>query len=100
MGLHHVHRVGVGGGVGASDPTRDGFVQRYFARITEGFEGALGRANARGELRAAVDPATEARFLTAAVLGIFVLFRAAAPVTTVRDAAAGAVTHANRLRRR
>jgi TetR/AcrR family transcriptional repressor of nem operon len=84
--------------LGPRDPNGAGFVERYFERLSRGFHVALVGAHGRGELRADVDPRGEAEFLTASMLGLFVMLRANAPSTRIGDAAAAAVRHLDGLR--
>ena len=67
---------------GATDKATRRFVDRYFERLTDAFENALG-----------VDTIAQARFLTSAVLGIAVLVRAKAPSAIVEGAAEVALAH-------
>jgi TetR/AcrR family transcriptional repressor of nem operon len=78
---------------GPSDPSGAGFVQRYFERLSGAFHTALGNASRSGRLRASVDPRAEAEFLTAAVLGLFVMLRAQAPPAVIESAARVAIDH-------
>jgi TetR/AcrR family transcriptional regulator, transcriptional repressor for nem operon len=80
--------------LGPTDPSGAGFVQRYFARLSEAFYVAL----SRGELRHAADPRKEADFFTASVLGLFVMLRAKALPTTIENAALVAIKHLEDLR--
>lgn len=83
---------------GAEDPTGAGHVAQYFRRLTGAFRNALDNARKRGELRDGVDPGAEADFLTAAVLGLFVMIRAKAPVPMIANAAQRATEHLSALR--
>jgi TetR/AcrR family transcriptional repressor of nem operon len=83
---------------GPDDPSGAGFVQRYFERLSKAFHSALDNAHGKGELRASVDPREEAGFFTASVLGLFVMLRAKAPPTVIRNAARVAVDHLEALR--
>jgi len=83
---------------GPDDPSGAGFVQRYFARLSEAFSAALHNASGNGELRPSVKPRTEAGFFTASVLGMFVMLRAKAPSTVVEDAARVAIGYLEALR--
>jgi TetR/AcrR family transcriptional repressor of nem operon len=83
---------------GSDDPSGAGFVQRYFERLSSAFHAALEHAYRGGELRASVDPRREADFLTASVLGLFVLLRAKAPSTVIEGAAHVAIEHLEALR--
>lgn len=83
---------------GPDDPSGGGFVQRYFGRLSEAFFAALDNAHGRGELRLSVEPRTEAGFLTASVLGMFVMLRAKAPPTVIKSAARVAIEHVENLR--
>lgn len=78
---------------GPNDPTGSAAVQRYFERLSGAFSNALGNARARGELDQSVDPAKEAGFLTATVLGVFVMLRANAPREAIENAAGSAIAH-------
>ncbi len=83
---------------GPEDPGGQGFVQRYFERLSAAFRAALGNARDLGELRSEVDPRAEASFFTAAVVGLFVLLRARAPEKVVEEAVRIAVEHLEGLR--
>lgn len=54
-------------------------------RMTAGFRNALKHARERGEVRADLDPAATASFLTSAFHGIAVLARAKAPARRIED---------------
>ena len=84
--------------LGPEDPSGAGFVQRYFERLSNAFHAALDNADGRGELRPSADLRSEAGFLTASVLGMFVMLRAKAPPTVVEDAARVAIEHLEALR--
>jgi TetR/AcrR family transcriptional repressor of nem operon len=83
---------------GPVDPGGAGFVQRYFKRLSSAFYTALENACNRGELQNSVSPRVEADFLTAAVLGMFVMIRAKAPPTFIENAAKTAIEHLEGLR--
>lgn len=83
---------------GPHDPSGAGFVQQYFVRLSRAFDAALSNAHATGELRSTVDPREEAEFLTASVLGLFVMLRATAPASAIETAAGAAVKHLETLR--
>ena len=83
---------------GPSDPTGDGFIQRYFERLSSAFRNALGNAVDQGQLAKSVNPGVEASFLTSSVLGMFVMLRAKAPELTIKFAAQAAIDHLNALR--
>jgi TetR/AcrR family transcriptional repressor of nem operon len=83
---------------GPDDPSGAGFVQQYFQRLSGAFHAALENAHRGGELRASVDPRREADFLTASVLGLFVMLRAKAPSTVIEHAAHVAIEHLEALR--
>jgi AcrR family transcriptional regulator len=86
------------GEFGPDDPSGAGFVQQYFARLSEAFYGALDNARGKGELRRSVDPREEGGFFTASVLGLFVMLRAKAPPTVIESAARVAIEHLEALR--
>ena len=83
---------------GPDDPGGEQFVQRYFERLTGAFCRALDNAHRTGELRTSVNPREEAAFFTAAVLGLFVMLRAAAPPKTIKSATQIAINHLEALR--
>lgn len=83
---------------GPSDPTGDGFIQKYFERLSSAFRNALGNAVAQGQLARSVNPGAEASFLTSSVLGMFVMLRAKAPELTIKYSAQAAIDHLNALR--
>lgn len=83
--------------LGPRDRSGAGFVQRYLKRLSAAFRSALGNANARGELPASVDPARQAEFFTATVLGLFVMLRAQAPASAIESAAQIATRHLDML---
>ena len=70
----------------------------YFDRLSRAFQTAIDNAQRRGEARDAVDPQQEAAFLTATVLGLFVMLRAAAPSAAIDHAAQAAINHTQTLR--
>ena len=78
---------------GATDLTGARFVERYFDRLSSAFTNALTRAQDAGQLRASVDPAREASFLTASMLGLFVMLRAEASPSMIQDATRVALDH-------
>jgi TetR/AcrR family transcriptional repressor of nem operon len=82
---------------GPRDPSGAGFVQRYFERLSHAFHAALRNARDEGELPASVDPRVQAHFLTAPVLGLFVMLRAEAPPAAIRGAAEAAIAHLEAL---
>lgn len=82
---------------GLNDLTSIGFVQRYFARLSQAFFLALNNARNRGELRRAVEPRKEASFFTALILGILVMLRAGTPQAIIEDAALVAIQHLTSL---
>lgn len=83
---------------GPTDPSGAGFTDRYFERLSSAFTTALGNAQSKGTLRDDADPQQEAHFLTASVLGIFVMLRAKAPVASIRAATNVAIDHVESLR--
>jgi TetR/AcrR family transcriptional repressor of nem operon len=70
---------------GPEDPGGAGYVKRYFERLAKAFHSALNNSQSRGELQETVDTSKEAEFLTATVLGLFVMLRARAPHTAIRS---------------
>mgnify|MGYP001822440102 FL=1 len=84
--------------LGSYDPSGAGFVPEYFDRLSRAFQTAIDNAQRRGEARGAVDPQQEAAFLTATVLGLFVMLRAAAPSAAIDHAAQAAINHTQTLR--
>ena len=83
---------------GPKDPSGAGFVQGYLERLSRAFLAALGNAHGKGELRNTVDPSEEAEFLTASVLGMFVMLRAAAPKAAIESVSRAAIKHLDALR--
>jgi TetR/AcrR family transcriptional repressor of nem operon len=84
---------------GKNDPGGAGFVERYFERLTGAFFASLTSARDLGEVGDSIDLGEEANFLTALVLGLFVLIRAKAPSTTIQGAALVAINHLDALGR-
>jgi TetR/AcrR family transcriptional regulator, transcriptional repressor for nem operon len=82
---------------GAADPSGQGFVKRYFARVSSAFEAALAYSRANGDLRQDVDPQVEAAFFTSTTVGMFVMLRAKVPAEVIQAAAEGAIAHLERL---
>lgn len=82
---------------GPHDPSGAGFVERYFERLSSAFHGALDNARSHGELHDSANPRDEAAFLTASVLGLFVMLRAQAPPRTIQNAARIAIEHLEAL---
>jgi TetR/AcrR family transcriptional repressor of nem operon len=83
---------------GPEDPSGAGFIQRYFDRVSASFLSALENARSNGQLSKSVNPEKEAGFLTASVLGMFVMLRAQAPVPVIRGAAQVAIEHLEAIR--
>lgn len=83
--------------LGPHDPSGAGYVHRYFERLATAFRAALHHAHLKGELRRSVDPREEAEFLTASVLGLFVMLRASAPHSVIESAARAAIRHLEAL---
>ncbi|MCH8978836.1 MAG: TetR/AcrR family transcriptional regulator [Armatimonadetes bacterium] len=79
--------------LGPEDPGGQSFVRRYFDRLSGGFQNALQNAQRAGVVRTTVDPLDESRFLTASVLGIFVMLRAQAAPEVIEGAAHVALQH-------
>lgn len=84
--------------LGSEDPTSTEAIPRYLERITSAFKFALDDAARNAEIRDTVDTTREAQFLTAAVLGIFVMLRAAAPPRAISATAAAAIDHVASLK--
>lgn len=84
--------------LGGADPSRERFVPRYLERVHAAFLNALKNAQRAGELTPELAPGDEARFLTTAALGIFVLVRARAAPAAIQGAARAAKRHVERLR--
>ena len=78
---------------GPADPSGAAFVQRYFKRLSQAFYQALKNVQRRGELRNEVALQGEADFLTASTLGLFVMIRAEAPPTIIKNSANMAIEH-------
>lgn len=83
---------------GPVDPTGSGFIQRYFARLSDSFLTALTNAKEKGEIQPTVDLKKEADFFTSSILGLFVLLRAKAPKETIRNAAHAGIDHLYSIR--
>ena len=83
---------------GPDDPSGGGFVQRYFERLSSAFRAALTNARKEGVLARSADPEREASFLTASVLGLFVMLRAKAPPEVIDHAGRVAIRHVEALR--
>ncbi len=80
------------------DSSGERFVQRYFGRVQAAFQNALANARRTGELLGGVVAVDEARFLTAAALGIFVMVRARSAPIIVQGAGRVAKRHLDTLR--
>lgn len=78
---------------GPKDPDGNGFVQQYFARLPKAFYKALNNAYRNDVLRSSVSLRKEADFFTATTLGLFVMIRAKAPPTIIKNAAKIAIEH-------
>ncbi|MFT6399334.1 MAG: TetR/AcrR family transcriptional repressor of nem operon [Bradymonadia bacterium] len=78
---------------GPEDPSGHDFVANYLARLSGSFLNALSNAKRDGTLRATASVDDEAQFLTATVLGIFVMLRAAADPAMIRGATNVAIRH-------
>ena len=83
---------------GPNDPSGAGFVDRYFERLSGAFTTALSNAQDTGQLNDDADPQREAHFLSASVLGIFVMLRAKAPSASIQAAVNVAIDHVESLR--
>ncbi|MEM7434814.1 MAG: TetR/AcrR family transcriptional regulator [Myxococcota bacterium] len=83
---------------GPDDPSGEGFVKRYFERVSRAFFVALENARHEGELPGGIDTWSEASFFTASVLGMFVMLRAKAPVSVIESAARVSIHHLDTLR--
>lgn len=82
---------------GPDESSCSGHVQRYFARLSAAFHAALDNAQRKGEIDSAIDLQREAWFLTASVLGLFVMLRAKAPAIAVESAAQSAIDYLSAL---
>ena len=78
---------------GPEDPDGTGFVQQYFERLSKAFYKALNNAYRNDVLRSSVSLRKEADFFTATTLGLFVMIRAKAPPTIIKNAAKIAIEH-------
>lgn len=74
------------------------FAERYFDRIATALENALSNAKELGEIRQSTEITQVAHFLTATLLGMFVLLRAKAPDVYLDNASSGAIDHLEKLR--
>ena len=83
--------------LGPRHPSGAGFVKRYLKRLSDAFHGALSNASDADELRPSVELRKEADFLTASILGLFVMLRAEAPSTVIRHVAQAALEHLDAL---
>lgn len=79
-------------------PGGEPFAERYLARLHAAFRGALRGARAQGQLARGIRVDDEARFFSAACLGIFVMVRARAGEEPVRCAVRAARRHLASLR--
>ncbi len=61
---------------GANDPTRHGAISNYFKRISGAIENTLNNAKNEGEIGADIQTRTQADYLTASIMGLFVMIRA------------------------
>lgn len=82
-----------------ADPSGERFVERYFARVQGAFQNALTNARRARGLVAGVSVVDEARFLTTAALGIFVMVRARAAPAVIQGAGRVARRHVDSLRK-
>lgn len=82
---------------GPDEPSGDRFIQRYFDRISKAFESALSNAAKSGDIPSTVNPQEEADFFTATVLGLFVMLRAKAPSSVIKNAANSGIHHLESL---
>ena len=85
--------------LGPNDPSGTQAVPRYLERISTAFGTALDDAARNGDLPSSIDTAAQAQFLTASVLGIFVMLRAGASADAITAAASAAIDHLETLRR-
>lgn len=84
--------------LGRSEPVLQPQIERYFDRLHGAFSNALGGAVRAGQIAAATDVCSEARFLTSSCLGIFLMVRAGLEPSAARGAVEGALEHLHRLR--
>ncbi len=82
---------------GSDDPSGERFVEKYFKRLSRAFYKALNNAYSDGELKCSVTIQAEADYFTASILGLFVMIRAQAPVSIVKNAAEKSIEHLNSL---
>lgn len=82
---------------GTAAPSERLFMPKYLERIRGAIAGALENARRRGELRGGVEVDIEASYLSASVLGMFVLIRAAASPVHIEATAEGACRHLDAL---
>ena len=73
-------------------------MQRYLELLSRAFRAALNNAHGKGQLHNSVDPREESEFLTASVLGMFVMLRAAAPKAAIESVSRAAIKHQDTLR--
>lgn len=73
-------------------------VEGFFGRIRAAFVTALRNARARGEVSTGFDIEEEASWVTTTLLGLFVLMRAQADPSLLRETGLAAARHLNRLR--
>ncbi len=82
---------------GPDDPGGDKFIQQYFGRISRAFGSALSNAAKSGDISSTVNRQEEADFFTATVLGLFVMLRAKAPGSAIKNAANSGIHHLESL---
>lgn len=83
--------------LGPNDPSDTGAVPRYFQQIASAFDTALTEAAHAGEIPPSTDTHQHAYHLTATILGIYVLIRAAAPPEAIHGAATSAIDYIETL---
>lgn len=83
---------------GPTDPSEANLIPQYFDYLSGAFKAALTNAHRRAETPKSVDLKAEADFFTACVLGMFVMIRAEAPKSMLRNAAKAAIQHLELLR--
>ena len=84
--------------LGPNDPSDTGAVPRYFQQITSAFDAALTEAVRAGEIPMSTDIRPHAYYLTATILGIYVMIRATAPPEAIHGAATSAIAYVEALR--
>lgn len=84
--------------LGGCEPNLQPRVEQYFDRLSNAFQNALAGAIRTGQVSPNIDVTSEARFMVAFCIGLFVLVRGDISNSIAKVAARGALSHLELLR--